>query len=175
MSNQTFHFFFFFFYFRSAFMVFIAFVVYLCGLGYQTDDRCPWLHYLDGQTGSSNLLEYWTGVLQPADRTSMIQSADLQTWSTGSKCNVCIDHNYFFILILFTLGCLFVSCRMVIGSGSGTAWPTRVGPKTLARLWTSILVSALRDTLEKEKEQEMKLQSWLSWPALQVTTSSILV
>lgn len=49
---------------------------------------------------------------------------------------------------LFTLGCLLVSCRMVMGSGSGTAWPTSVGPKTLARLLTSILVSALWDTLE---------------------------
>lgn len=47
----------------------------------------------------------------------------------------------------FTFGCLLVSCRMVMGSGSGTAWPTRVGPNTLARFLTSILVSMLSETL----------------------------
>lgn len=47
----------------------------------------------------------------------------------------------------FTFGCLLVSCRMVMGSGSGTAWPTRVGPNTLARFLTSILVSRLLETL----------------------------
>lgn len=46
-----------------------------------------------------------------------------------------------------TFGCLLVSCRMVMGSGSGTAWPTRVGPNTLARFRTSILVSMLWETL----------------------------
>lgn len=50
-----------------------------------------------------------------------------------------------------TLGCLFVSCRMVMGSGSGTAWPTRVGPNTRAKLFMSILFSTHWDTLGKDK------------------------
>lgn len=50
-----------------------------------------------------------------------------------------------------TLGCLFVSWSSVIGSGSGTAWPTIVGPKTLARFVTSILVAGLWATLKQEK------------------------
>lgn len=58
-----------------------------------------------------------------------------------------------FVVFLFhrTLGCRFVSCSMVMGSGSGTAWPTRVGPNTLAKLFTSILVSTLSETLGEKK------------------------
>lgn len=52
----------------------------------------------------------------------------------------------------FTFGCLLVSFRMVMGSGSGTAWPTRVGPNTLARFLTSILVSMLWETLGGDKD-----------------------
>lgn len=55
----------------------------------------------------------------------------------------------------FTFGCLLVSCRMVMGSGSGTAWPTRVGPNTLARFLTSILVSMLLETLWGHRQMKM--------------------
>lgn len=47
-----------------------------------------------------------------------------------------------------TLGCLLVSCRIVIGSGLGTAWPTIVGPNTRAKLLMSIRVSTLIATLQ---------------------------
>jgi len=68
-----------------------------------------------------------------------------------------------------TLGCRFVSCRSVIGSGSGTAWATIVGPKTLAKLVTSILVSGLWATLflkqrNKEKEFPPLSHTSCSWP-----------
>lgn len=55
-----------------------------------------------------------------------------------------------------TLGCLFVSWSSVMGSGSGTAWPTIVGPKTLDKLETSIFVSGLWATLDKETEHLCK-------------------
>lgn len=54
-----------------------------------------------------------------------------------------------------TFGCLLVSCRMVMGSGSGTAWPTRVGPNTLARFLTSIFVSRLLETLWGHRQMKM--------------------
>lgn len=61
-----------------------------------------------------------------------------------------------------TLGCRFVSCRMVIGSGSGTAWPTIVGPNTRARLVMSILVSLLWATLHM-MEIILKYNSLIIW------------
>lgn len=39
-----------------------------------------------------------------------------------------------------------------MGSGSGTAWPTRVGPNTLAKLVTSILVSSTHRATLKAPE-----------------------
>lgn len=49
-----------------------------------------------------------------------------------------------------------------MGSGSGTAWPTRVGPNTRARFWMSILVSTLRATLvPKELKKKTRIKS--SW------------
>lgn len=49
---------------------------------------------------------------------------------------------------LLTLGCRLVSCKIVMGSGLGTAWPTIVGPNTRARLLMSIRVSVLSATLQ---------------------------
>lgn len=61
----------------------------------------------------------------------------------GQVCKSCVSSSK------LTLGCRLVSCRIVIGSGLGTACPTIVGPKTRDRLLMSILVSKLSATLKE--------------------------
>lgn len=58
-----------------------------------------------------------------------------------------------------TLGCRLVSCRIVMGSGLGTAWPTIVGPNTRAKLLMSIRVSKLSATLQDFKRFNLSLMN----------------
>ena len=51
-----------------------------------------------------------------------------------------------------TLGCHFASCNICIGSMSVEEFPTRVGPKTLAKLLDDILHSVQWATLKRNRE-----------------------
>ena len=51
-----------------------------------------------------------------------------------------------------TLGCHFASCNICIGSMSVEEFPTRVGPKTLAKLLDDILHSVQRATLKRNRQ-----------------------
>lgn len=74
---------------------------------------------------------------------SLFLQQALNKCTLGQVCKSCVSSSK------LTLGCRLVSCRIVIGSGLGTACPTIVGPKTRDRLLMSILVSKLSATLKE--------------------------